>query len=172
MNRKWIVRSVSVAVVVGLAAVFSIKRVGASNVAPPSIEGTYVLVSRDLPDGTKQAPPVVVGLMTYTKEYRNFNVYWKDAKGKSTSISSIATYKLTEKTYDETNVYYMVNDESGGKGVTYDVTAATGSSPISMKDGRIEMQLPLHGEPKVVFAGDTMTATREGAFVDHWKKVR
>src|SRR5206468_12254473 len=61
----------------------------------PSIEGTYKLVSRELPNGTKQGPPDVLGLLTYTKEYRNFNVYWKDASGKSFSVSYIAKYKLT-----------------------------------------------------------------------------
>ena len=40
---------------------------------PPSIEGTYRLVSRDLPDGTKQVPPAIDGLITFTRGYRNFN---------------------------------------------------------------------------------------------------
>src|SRR5437879_8730252 len=76
----------------------------------PSIEGTYKLVSRELPNGTKQGPPDVLGLITYTKEYRNFNVYVKDATGTSFSISSISTYKLTDKEYSEKNIYYMVNE--------------------------------------------------------------
>ena len=95
----------------------------------PSIEGTYKLVSRELPNGTKQGPPDVLGLITYTKEYRNFNVYVKDATGTSFSISSISTYKLTDKEYSEKNIYYMVNDESGGKGVTYDLSSSTATSP-------------------------------------------
>jgi hypothetical protein len=172
MISKSMFRGVSLVVASGIAAAAFVHHAPSSRAAGPSIEGTYMLVSRDLPDGTKQAPPAIAGLMTFTQEYRNFNVYWKDAKGKSVSISSIATYKLTDKTYDEKNVYYMMNDEAGGKGVTYDLTPATGSSPISPKGGGIEVQMPLHGEPKVVFAGDTLTATREGSFVDHWKKVR
>ena len=44
----------------------------------PSIEGTCRLVSRTLPDGTVQRPPAVVGLQTYTKTYRNFNILSKD----------------------------------------------------------------------------------------------
>ena len=40
---------------------------------PPSIEGTYRLVSRDVPDGSKQVPPAIDGLITFTKGYRNFN---------------------------------------------------------------------------------------------------
>jgi hypothetical protein len=41
----------------------------------PSVEGTYRLVSRTLPDGKVQSPPDVIGLMTYTKGYRNFNIF-------------------------------------------------------------------------------------------------
>jgi hypothetical protein len=137
----------------------------------PSIKGTYRLVSRDLPDGTKQVPPNIVGLITFTTKYRNFNIYWKDANGKSVSISNIATYQLTAKEYRETNVYYLMNDESGGKGLSYDLSGTSGSSPVVRKGTRIEIQLPLHDEPKAVFRGNTLTATREGIFVDHWVRV-
>ena len=50
--------------------------------ATPSIEGTYQLVRRELPDGTVQVPPVLKGMITYTKEFRNFSVVWADAGGK------------------------------------------------------------------------------------------
>src|SRR5256885_17247808 len=98
----------------GIAALIACA--GQAAAEAPSIEGTYKLVSRELPNGTKQGPPDVLGLITYTKEYRNFNVYVKDATGTSFSISSISTYKLTDKEYSEKNIYYMVNDEGGGKG--------------------------------------------------------
>jgi len=48
----------------------------------PSIEGTYKLSSRKLPDGTVLKPPDIMGLLTYTKSHRNFNIVWKDATGK------------------------------------------------------------------------------------------
>jgi len=137
----------------------------------PSIKGSYRLVSRDLPDGTKQVPPNIVGLITFTTKYRNFNIYSKDASGKAESISNIATYQLTDKEYRETNVYYLTNDEIGGKGLSYDLSATSGTSPVVMKGTRTQIQFPLHGEPKVVFEGNRMTATREGAFVDHWVRV-
>jgi hypothetical protein len=142
-----------------------------ANPKEPSIKGTYRLISRDLSDGTKQVPPNIVGLITFTTKYRNFNIYWKDANGKAVSISNIATYQLTGKEYRETNEYYLMNDESGGKGLSYDLSATSGSSPVAIKGSSIEMQLPLHDEPKVVFQGNTLTATREGAFVDHWVRV-
>ena len=152
MPNQWILRGSLFLLVVGLATVLSVGSATGSNSAAPSIEGTYMLESRELPNGTKEVPPAVVGLLTYTQGYRNFNVYWKYAKGKAFSISSVATYKLNEKEYSEKSIYYMVNDEIGGKGISYDLSGATGSSPVSMKEGRVEFQLPLFGEPKVVFS--------------------
>ena len=37
----------------------------------PSIEGTYQLISRKLPDGTMLSPPEIMGLFTYTEEPQN-----------------------------------------------------------------------------------------------------
>jgi hypothetical protein len=140
--------------------------------AAPSIEGTYRLVSRELPDGTKQAPPVVLGLLTYTKQYRHFNVSWKDMQGKSFSVSYMATYKLTEKEYAEKSLWLMVNDEISGKGLSYDLSGPSGSAPVTVKDGRLEIPLPLYGEPFLVFEGDKFKATRPGVFIDYWEKVK
>jgi len=158
--------------VIGFGLVFGGAHVAGEASKPLSIEGTYRLVRRDLPDGTKQWPPDFLGLMTYTKQYRNFNVYWKDAKGKLFSIAYVATYKLTEKEYSERSEYHMLNDEISGTGVTYDLSGLSGTSPVAIKSGRIEFQLPLYGEPFVVFEGDKFTASRPGAFVDHWEKVK
>ena len=57
----------------------------------PSIEGTYQLVSRTLPDGTVLKPPDIMGLFTYTKTHRNFNIVIKDAMGKFYSYSLVPT---------------------------------------------------------------------------------
>ena len=45
----------------------------------PSLEGTYQFVAEKLPDGTVIKPPDIMGLMTYTKTHRNFNIVIKDA---------------------------------------------------------------------------------------------
>jgi hypothetical protein len=145
---------------------------GAAAHKPPSIEGSYRLVARELPDGTKLVPPDIAGMITYTAKYRNLNVYWKGADGKSGSASGISTYRLSGKDYQETNVYSASNDESSGKGVTYDLSSTSGMSPVSQDGGRIEMKLPLHDEPKLTFDGDKMTARKEGQFVDHWVKIQ
>ena len=143
--------------------------------AAPSIEGTYELVSRDLPDGSKQMPPNIAGLQTYTKDYRNFNVFWKAADGKSVSLSYVAKYRFTPKEYQETPIYWMSNN-LGSAGVSYQAPAEKGQAkPVTMKGQRIEFQIP--GEPPmVVIEGNDFTATAKDAggkllFVDHWKKV-
>ncbi len=74
----------------------------------PSIEGTYQLVRRELPDGTVQLPPAVKGMATFTKEFRNFSVVWKDDKGKLYSVCYVARYMLTAQEYAETSEYLIV----------------------------------------------------------------
>ena len=144
---------------------------GAAINKPPSIEGSYRLVARDLPDGTKLVPPDIAGMITFAGKYRNLNVYWKGADGKAGSASGISTYQLTGKEYRETNVYTASNDESSGKGMSYDLSSSSGTSPVSLRAGRIEIKLPLHDEPTLTFEGDKVTARKDGQFVDHWVKV-
>ncbi len=136
----------------------------------PSIEGTYRLVSRELPDGSTQEPPDVLGLGTYTKQYRNFNITWTDAEGRRFSMSYIARYSLTPSEYSETSVYRLVNDPDGG-GLSYDLDGPSGTSAVTVEGGRIEFVLPLYQEPTVVFEGDRLTASVEGEFIDNWERV-
>ncbi len=141
---------------------------------PPSIEGTYRLVSRDLPDGSNQVPPAINGLLTFTKAYRNFNIYWKDARGKVFSVSYTANYALTPTEYREKSIFFLTDDEISGKGVTSDLSAPSGTSPVTINGQRIAWKMPLHGEPDIVFEGSTATATGHGdfgTFVDHWARV-
>ncbi len=136
----------------------------------PSIEGTYRLVSRELPDGSIQTPPDVLGLGTYTKQYRNFNITWTDAEGRRFSISYIARYSLTPTEYSETSVYRLVNDPDAG-GLSYDLDGPSGTSAVTVEGGRIQFVLPLYQEPTVVFEGDRLTASVEGEFIDNWERV-
>src|SRR5919108_1641352 len=54
----------------------------------PSIEGTWQFVLRKFPDGTVLKPPDIMGVFTYTKTHRNFNLVQKDATGKFSSSSN------------------------------------------------------------------------------------
>ena len=137
----------------------------------PTIEGTYKLISRQLPDGTMQKPPQIMGLLTYTKSHRNFNIVWKDAAGKFFSYSLASTYKLTPTEYSETLLFSILHDQIGGQDIVDDLSGKSQSVPVPMEGGRIQFKLPFD-PPTVVFEGDKLTATAEGRFVDVWEKVQ
>ncbi len=143
--------------------------------AAPSIEGTYQLVRRELPDGTVQHPPAVKGLLTYTKEFRNFSVVWKNEKGKHYSESYVARYTLSDKQYSETQEYLIVDDQIGGKGIRYDLSNNAASSPVSLEGGRIQFALPQPFEKALSvtleFDGRQVKATGKDLFIDYWEKV-
>jgi hypothetical protein len=137
----------------------------------PSIEGTYKLVSRKLPDGKMLSAPDVMGLATYTKTCRNFNVVWKDTADKFFSYSVASTYKLTGSEYTETILFSIMNDEIGGKPINYTLTGPTKTVPVKMHGRRIEFKMPFD-PPSISFEGNSMTATAEGVFVDNWERVK
>jgi hypothetical protein len=143
--------------------------------ATPSIEGTYRLVRRELPDGTVRLPPVVKGMMTFTKEFRNFSIVEKDDQGRYYSECYAARYALTEKEYAETSEYLIVNDQIGGKGINHDLSETTAKSAVSVEEGRIRFALPQAFERAlsitVEFEGDKLKATGKDLFVDFWEKV-
>jgi hypothetical protein len=143
--------------------------------ATPHIEGTYRLVRRELPDGTVQHPPTVKGMITFTKEYRNFSVVWKDEQSRFYSECYVARYTLTDKEYSETSDYLIVNDQIGGKGISYDLSNTTAKSPVSIGGKRISFALPQPFEKAlsitVEFDGGILKATGKDLFVDYWEKV-
>ena len=153
-------------VMVGMVLLFAI----AASAQAPSIEGTYQLLSRKLPDGTMLHPPDVMGLWTYTKSHYNFNIVRKDATGKFSSFSMVSTYKLTATEYSETRLFSVLTDQISGKDIVYDLSGKTQSAPVKIEGGRIEFKHPFE-PPALVFEGNKITATAEGSFVDVWEKV-
>ena len=143
----------------------------------PSIEGTYKLISRKLPDGTMLSPPDIMGLYTYTKTHRHFNIVLKDATGKFYSDSVGSTYTLTATEYSDTRLFGIVNDQIGGKEIVYNLSPQTRSAPVTVEGGRIQLKFSerrdlFPGRPTEVYEGDKLTATFEGRFVDVWEKVQ
>ncbi len=157
------IRHVLAAAVLSLVAVPAVAQV-------PSIEGTYRLVSRTLPDGRVQRPPEVAGLMTLTKTHLNMNVMVKDG-GKHFSLSQVSTYKLTDREFTETLLFQMVNNEIGGKGITYDTNGRTQSSPVKIEGRKVEFKFPFEA-PSVSFDGDKATARTPSGLVAIWEKVQ
>ncbi len=154
-------------VLVGMVLLFAI----AASAQAPSIEGTYKRISRKLPDGTMLSPPDIMGLMTYTKTHRNFNLVRKDATGKFASLSLVSTYKLTATEYSETLLFSIRTDQIGGKDVVYDLSGQTRSAPVTVEGGRIQFQLPFEPPWLAVFEGNKITATSPSG-VDVWEKVQ
>lgn len=130
----------------------------------PSIEGTYRLVSRTLRDGTVVKPPDVMGLQTYTKSYRNFNILSKDAEGQFMSRSIVATYSLTPTEYIETILFHIL---VRGQEIRREVSTPPQRSSVTVDAGLIRFRT----EQRVtVYEGNRFTATSP-ASVDVWEKV-
>ncbi len=129
-----------------------------------SIEGIYVLQSRELPDGTVLTPPAVAGVYILSDGYMSLNRAAKDKDGNVTSRSAVGTYKISGSTYSLELIYNAVND---GTGIKYDFDKKSGSSEMVMADGNVEMQIPpfenLYG---------SFTAMSRGNYIDRWKKVK
>jgi hypothetical protein len=159
---------VTAAVCAGLAATLAAQAPVAQAPKKPSIAGNYILESRQLPDGKTVRSPEVMGMLTLTADRRNLNVYWQE-DGKPASVHAISTYTLSDKEFTEDNVFYLANFD--GNGASYDTQPSTGKAPVTIKGDAISMKLPLHNEPDVVFTPTGMTATVQGEFVDHWKKI-
>lgn len=135
-----------------------------------NIEGTYELVIRELPDGTRIKAPEIMGLLTITETHRNFNVVSQDKDGKHFSYSLVSTYKLTKTEYTETVLFSIMNDEIGGNGITYTTSEQTATVPVKISAGKLEIEMPF--DPvTIIFDGDRLKATSEGMFTDYWKKI-
>jgi hypothetical protein len=166
-----VTRRAAATLIVGMATI-GIAAEPRENPAPqaPSIEGTYKLVSRRLADGKVLGGPEIVGLFTYTRTHRNFNLVWNDSAGRKFSQSVISTYVLTPAQYTETVLASIVHDEIGGKGTTYAMNGSPQTVPVQTTGGRIELKMPF--DPvRMVFDGDVLTCTNEGVFVDRWEKL-
>ena len=81
-----------------------------------------------------------MGLWTYTKGNRNFNIIRKDAGGNFASLSLVSTYKLTATEYSETLLFSIRNDQIGGKGTVYDLSGNTQRTPVKTEGGAYSVQ--------------------------------
>ena len=135
------------------------------------VEGTWRLVARDLPDGTHITPPQVMGMYSVGKGQRNLNVFWYTSEGKPASYSLMSTYTLSNREYTETLLFSIFNDPGNPQSPVYGPAGETKTTPVTWRGQRISFKLPFDA-PSVEFDGDRLTATAEGAFVDHWEKIR
>jgi len=156
--------------------------VGTRSVAPISaqtlsIEGTYWLVSRTLPDGTVLKPPAIIGVLLYTKNERGYNIVQNDATGKLNWDSNWSIYTLTATEYSSIprNTFHFVQQD--GKREVHIGVKVTPRTPVKLEGGRIQfIDINYHAFSQV-FEGTRMTATAPNdspefsGIVDVWEKV-
>jgi hypothetical protein len=159
MNAYRVLAAVSMLLVLTLGALGFAGESSRPPASPaPSIEGTYRLISRQTPDGMMLRPPEVMGLFTYTKSHRNFNIISKDAEGKWNFLALVSTYELTPTEYRETLIY---STRVRGQEISHDLSGETRRVPVTVEDGRIQFKLPFE-PPSVVVEGNKITATADG----------
>ena len=136
------------------------------------IDGTYVLESRVLADGTVINPPELMGLYNLEAGYINFNLFAKDSNGKVQSVSYIGKYRFNGDQYFQEILYVSVNNEMAGVPLSYDFEKKSGTSEVKTNGGRIEFTFPPQNQIKAIFDSGTFKALRvDGAYTDNWKKV-
>lgn len=137
----------------------------------PAITGTYTLAYRELQDGSRQQPPMVDGLMTFTDGYHNLNVMEHDAEGRLVVLSEVSSYSVTDSVYRQ-HVRYSVSSTPGTTVPPNTETNVDDSTPLAIgRDGSISFLKPVDGV-RLAFTADSLTATMAGVFVDHWARVR
>jgi len=136
-----------------------------------SIEGTYVLKQRVMADSSVLTGPDVGGMMTYTKDLRQLNVFWKNPDGSIASRSMVTEYKLTGNGYDETSLF-LLDQNIMGEGLKTSMTQESGSGEVTVNGKEVSVKMPLFGEPTITFTPDGLTADMHGQWVDHWEKVK
>lgn len=134
-----------------------------------SIEGSYILVKRELPDGKTQGPPDIMGMMTFTKKYRNFNIIIKNKEGKYFSNSMVIEYTLSSGEYTEKVLFSITNDEMTDEAINHVVSGKLNSSPVTSEGKSIKYKQPPDG-PNLTFKENKVIAEGDN-FVDFWEKV-
>ncbi len=136
------------------------------------IDGTYVLESRVLADGTVMKPPELMGLYNLEAGYINFNLVNRDSGGKVQSVSYIGKYSFNGDQYYQEILFVSVSNEIDGVPASYDFEKKSGTSEVKTEGGRIEFTFPPQNQIKAVFDSGTFKAQRvDGAYTDNWKKI-
>ena len=87
----------------------------------------------------------------------------------------MAQYSLPDKDYAETSEYLIIEDQIGGKGISYDLSNATAKSPVAIEGEHLKFALPQPFEKaldmRVEIDGHTLIARAKGYFTDYGEKV-
>ena len=137
-----------------------------------TIEGSWKLVSRTLPDGAKVTAPNLQGMLTFSNGYRHISVVFRTPDGKYGSFSALAKYDISEQEYTETRLFRVFNNPASGKDVDYQTSGSMMTEPVQLRGRETRIKAPF--DPVTwSFDGDTMTANSvTGDFEDHWERVK
>lgn len=137
-----------------------------------SVDGTYVLESRVLADGTVIKPPQILGVYNLEAGYINFNLAYKDNSEKIQSISFIGKYKFSPSKYHQEIFFLSIHDEIYGGDKVHDFSKKEGASPVKIEGDKIEFSFPPQKNIIATFEGNKLSAKRaDGSYTDIWKKV-
>ena len=143
---------------------------GATHAQNPSIEGTYKLISRQLPDGTTKTAPGAIGLLTFTKTHRNLNVVWEGPNDVLCSYSLSSSYKIRRGKFTENILFSSLNDHMVGQKAAYDLVGKNQTARVVTGEALATEKLSVD-LPTIVINGNRIISTAEGPFVDTWEKV-
>lgn len=136
-----------------------------------SIDGTYELVRRVLPNGTVLRPPDVMALYTLSRGRFSLNLFFKNPDGTLASESSIGRYSFDRERYCEW-ISYTTRNNLDQPGVTNTAPAlAQHCAAVAVRRRRYEFSPP--GEGVAMRVGhEGFEAKIEGGGTDYWTKVR
>ena len=137
----------------------------------PSIDGTYELTMRVMPDGTILRPPAVVALYSLNHGRFNLNLFVKSSDGSIASESTIGRYTFSTTKYCEW-IIYTTRNNLDKPGVTNEAPELQDHcTTVISKGGRFNFSPP--GEGVAASSGPNgFTAKIGNEFVDHWQKIR
>ena len=126
-----------------------------------TIDGTYVLESRELANGTVIKPPQITGLYNLEAGYINFNLANRDQSGKVQSVSYVGNYRFSPKEYYQEILFVSINDEIGGQGIKYDFGKKSGTSAVKITGEKIEFPFPPNNAIIAEFDGKSFKIFQE-----------
>jgi hypothetical protein len=136
-----------------------------------SIDGTYALVRRVLPNGTEVRPPDATALYTLSHGQFSLNLFFKNPDGTLASESTIGRYTFSRRKYCEW-IAYTTRNNLGQPGVTNAAPPlAEHCTVVTFKKGRYEFAPPGEGVTMSVGA-EGFEAKIDGGGTDYWTKVR
>ncbi|HEY1925921.1 MAG TPA: hypothetical protein VGG92_00495 [Caulobacteraceae bacterium] len=144
---------------------------GAGSPRVHSIDGTYELIERVLPNGTVLRPPSVMALYTLSHGRFSLNLFFKNPDGTLASESTIGRYTFSQQRYCEW-IAHTIRNNFGRPGVSNTAPVlAQHCAPVTSQNGRYRFAPP--GEGLVMSVGaEGFEAKIDGGVKEYWTKVR